>query len=164
MIRQAKAEDLETILIIAEQAKADMKSNNLHQWTGNYPNRQVFEDDLRQNGLFVYCKNDQIIGSISILKENDIAYQAISWKGEDAYVIHRLIVCPRYQRQGIATEMITYAKSQCHYPNQSIKIDTHPDNTRMQALLVKLGFHYRGYLSSIHRLAYEWQEFKENRG
>jgi RimJ/RimL family protein N-acetyltransferase len=37
----------------------------------------------------------------------------------------------------------------------SLKVDTHPDNHKMQSLILKMGFQYKGYIESINRLAYE---------
>lgn len=105
---------------------------------------------------YIYKKEKQILGSISVLPENDPPYKELTWAKEHSMVIHRLIVDPAVQKQGIGKALFAYAISYAKKKGvQSLKVDTHPDNYRMQALIKKMGFIEVGYLVSIHRLAYE---------
>lgn len=156
MIRKAKITDLDAIDQLAQMVRTHMLSIGLKQWPGDYPNRIHFEKDIRQNGLYIYEDNHHIYGSISILPENDPAYQIINWTFENQLVVHRLFVDPNQQNRGIAMALFEYAKSLAIKNGQGLKVDTHPDNQRMQALIIKEGFQYKGYIESINRLAYEW--------
>lgn len=156
MIRKAKANELNEILKIANKTKENMLNNNLKQWVGNYPNLEVFNKDLKLNGLFVYLENNKIIASISILEENDPPYQAIKWFSHNSLVIHRILVNPIYQGKGIGKALFNQAIALTKEGNYiSLKVDTHPDNLKMQKLIESMGFKYMGYLESINRLAYE---------
>mgnify|MGYP005847471791 CR=1 FL=1 len=156
MIRKAKANELKDILIIANRAKENMLNNNLKQWVGNYPNLNVFKIDLNLNGLYVYLKDKKIIASISILKENDQPYKAIDWYSNNSLVIHRILVDPLYQHKGIGRALFKKAIELSKNGNyKSLKVDTHPENLKMQNLIKAMGFKYKGYLESINRLAYE---------
>lgn len=156
MIRKAMTEDLEAIGRLAAKTRAHMLLIGLEQWVGNYPNKIHFQDDIDKSGLYVYTQNNQIYGSMSLLPENDPAYKAVRWQSQNAMVIHRLFVDPNHQKQGVGQALFAYAQKLAKNTNYDLKIDTHPDNHRMQALIKKMGFEYKGYLSTIHRYAYEW--------
>jgi len=133
-----------------------MVSKGLNQWVGDYPNIDNFRSDLDKGGLFVLVEADKIVGSCSILKENDIAYKEVVWNGKNALVIHRILIDPAYQGKGFGKEMVNFAyKKVLNEGYDSLKIDTHPDNIKMQKMLKGLSFEFRGYLASINRLAYE---------
>ncbi|MFW5889285.1 MAG: GNAT family N-acetyltransferase [Bacillota bacterium] len=156
MIRKAYENELNDILKIANKTKKNMLNNNLKQWIGNYPNLEVFINDLKLKGLYVYLNDSKIVASISILEENDIPYKAIKWYTHDSLVIHRILVDPIYQHKGIGKALFRKAIELSKKGNyKSLKVDTHPDNIKMQKLIKSMGFKYVGYLESINRLAYE---------
>ena len=156
LIRAAIYNDLEVIASLAKVVRSDMVSKGLNQWVGDYPNIDNFRSDLDKGGLFVLVEADKIVGSCSILKENDIAYKEVVWNGKNALVIHRILIDPTYQGKGFGKEMVNFAyKKVLNEGYDSLKIDTHPDNIKMQKMLKGLNFKFRGYLASINRLAYE---------
>lgn len=134
-----------------------MLSLGLKQWPGDYPNRSNFQKDFHQDALFVCLDGDILRASISLLPDHEIAYREITWHKEHALVIHRLLVDPDVQRQGIGRLMFAFAIEKAKALGYaSVKVDTHPDNLRMQALIKTMGFVDVGYLSGINRLAYEY--------
>jgi GNAT superfamily N-acetyltransferase len=156
MIRKARFEDLQIITDLAKTTREHMIQMGLLQWEGNYPDYAHFLSDYENNGLYIYLENDEIIASISILPENDKPYKELTWLKQNSLVIHRVIVNPKTQKKGIGKVLFTYAIELAKSNNyESIKIDTHPDNFRMQGLILKMGFVKIGYLSRINRLAYE---------
>ncbi|MGE4571517.1 MAG: GNAT family N-acetyltransferase [Candidatus Izemoplasmatales bacterium] len=155
MIRLANQEDLVVIKELAALVRENMQNSGLQQWLGNYPDIDIFQSDFQKSGLYVYLIDNQIIASISILPENDPPYKEIQWIKDKSLVIHRLLVHPYYQKQGIGKAMFEKAIEETKKGYQSLKVDTHPDNHKMQNLILKMNFKYMGYLSSINRLAYE---------
>jgi ribosomal protein S18 acetylase RimI-like enzyme len=155
MIRHADIKDLDRLNQMAETIRNQMKESGLSQWVGHYPNKDVFNDDLKKQGLYVFVDENKVIGSISILEENDPPYKAIQWHRNHSLVIHRLMVDPKHQKQGVGMALFEHAIALTQNKYQSLKVDTHPDNLKMQKLILKMGFEYMGYLSSINRLAYE---------
>ncbi|OQX93396.1 MAG: hypothetical protein B6I17_02910 [Tenericutes bacterium 4572_104] len=120
------------------------------------PSIDYFKKDYKDKGLYVYLIDGEIVASISILPENESAYKELTWLKDNSLVIHRLLVNPDYQNRGIAKELFQFAINKAKKENyQSIKIDTHPDNFKMQKLILKFDFKKIGYLSKINRLAYE---------
>ncbi len=156
MIELAKLKDLDTLVKIASYTRNDMIRHGLNQWLGNYPSIDYFKKDYKDKGLYVYLIDGEIVASISILPENESAYKELTWLKDNSLVIHRLLVNPDYQNRGIAKELFQFAINKAKKENyQSIKIDTHPDNFKMQKLILKFDFKKIGYLSKINRLAYE---------
>lgn len=148
--------DIERLRFIAGEIREQMKKANLKQWLGNYPDYQDFYNDYQLNGLFVYELDAGIVGSISILKENDPPYKEIEWEGFESIVIHRIMIDPDFQRKGLAEKLFKFAIDYGRKNGyQSLKIDTHPENQKMQKLIGKFNFKYKGYIKSINRLAYE---------
>lgn len=156
MIELANYSDLEEIAKLAVKARNHMLHGGLKQWTGDYPNVDVFLNDYHRQGLYIYKEDGRIIASISILHENEEAYREISWLKNHSLVIHRVLVDPEHQKQGIGLELFNFAKAiGVKNKYSSIKVDTHPDNFKMQGLIRKAGYKEIGYLSNINRLAYE---------
>ena len=162
LIRIANLEDIQIISDIAVIVRKSMLNGGLNQWLGDYPAYQDFHKDFLKDGLFVLEEDNQILGSLSILPEDDLAYLEVHWESDKALVIHRILVNPLFQGKGKGKEMINYAIQKGQKEGfTGIKIDTHPNNIKMQKMLKSLDFVYRGYLSSINRLAYELKIVEE---
>ncbi len=156
LIRLAINDEIQAISELAKVVRADMWNNGLEQWTGNYPAYENFYQDYANKGLHVLVKDGLIIGSVSIFVENETAYHEVVWEKDKSLVVHRIIVDPARQGQGYGKQLLEFALSMAKQDGfGSVKIDTHPDNLKMQKLLKSMNFSYRGYLSSINRLAFE---------
>ena len=156
MIRKAKQSEINIIHQLSIKAKKKMVAEGLNQWIGNYPPLEQFESDYLNEGLYVYIDNQIIRASISVLAENDMPYKELKWASDDALVVHRLFVDPDYQYKGIGKLLFTKAIELGRINQKNIKVDTHPDNLKMQNLILKMQFKYIGYIKSINRLAYEY--------
>lgn len=162
MIRKASLLELDQIDELAVLAIHHMIDNNIPQWTLAYPRREHFEKDILLESLYVMEEKKEIIGVCCIRPQADPAYDTIhSWKKEHSLVIHRMLVHPEHQKQGIAKSFIEKAielGKESGY--ESIKIDTHLKNYKMRNFLVKYGFEELEYLAVIDRLAYElvWED------
>lgn len=157
MITKATIRDLESIDRLTMLIIKDMKTSNIPQWNYPYPRYKVFMNDFLVGGLIVDKEEHLIKASMTLLEENDPAYQTIdSWRGHHSLVIHRFMVDPRFRKEGIATKLLNYALDVAKDGGyDSIKIDTHIKNYKMRAFLKKHGFKELDYLPTIDRLAYE---------
>lgn len=156
LIRLAINEEIHAISELAKVVRADMWNNGLKQWTDNYPAYENFYQDYTNKGLYVLVEDELIIGSASIFVENEVAYQEVVWEKDKSLVVHRIMVDPARQGKGYGKQLIEFALSMAQQGGfDSVKIDTHPDNLKMQKLLKSMNFNYRGYLFSINRLAFE---------
>lgn len=157
MLTYATYNDLTSIEELAVLVVKDMEKSNIPQWTAGYPAYKDFVGDIDNNALIIYKEDDKVLGSITILPENDPPYKTInSWIKEKSIVIHRMLVHPESRNKGIARKLLNEAIKIGKKGNyESIKIDTHLKNFKMRNFLKKNGFVELEYLETIDRLAYE---------
>jgi len=156
MIRKANISDLEKITALARIVANELHASGIDQWSNTYPALANFRFDLDKDGLFIYEEDGILIGSITILPENDPFYKELVWTGKNAHVVHRLMVEPGSRRKQIGRQLFQYALeiARTRFAD-SVKVDTHPDNYRMQSLILSLGFTEIGYIRGMNRIGYE---------
>ncbi len=156
MIRHAVETDLNELTSLARQVANNMHQNGIDQWSATYPAYENFEYDLSKNSLYVFLKDNRLVGSITILPENDLFYKELVWEGKQSYVVHRLMVDPDFMRQHIGRQLFLHAINHAKTKGcDTVKVDTHPDNIRMQSLILSLGFKEKGYIKGMNRIGYE---------
>ena len=156
-IRAAQLEDLDEILEIYTYAKKFMvETGNPTQWVGNYPQRELLEEDIANQGLFVVTEAKKICGVFYFVIGPDPTYAIIengAWHSDQTYgTIHRIA---GNGNGGVFGAALDYCRSQMDY----LRIDTHGDNVVMQNLLKGLGFVHCGTVyveeDEYPRLAFE---------
>ncbi len=156
MIRKADVKDLDRLDALSVQVVKDMEAKHITQWRKDYPRKVHFEADIARDALYVCTVEGEIAGVMAYYEENDAPYRDITWLRHKSMVIHRIFTDTRFQRMGIAAEMIYYAIDYAAKNGyESIKIDTHPSNYRMRAFLKKHQFQELDYIPSMHRIGYE---------
>ena len=157
MLTNGTNEDLIELDELAVLVIKDMKKSLIPQWEFNYPRLKNFESDVLSNSIYIYKDNGKIVGTCTILPENDPPYKTIdTWIKNNSLVIHRILVHPDYRKLGVAKAFIDKAIMLCKKGGyESIKIDTHLENYKMRNFLKKNGFIELDYLETIDRLAYE---------
>lgn len=161
-IRKSTTADIDSIMLLAKAARQIMKDNgNPTQWTDNHPSRETIEDDVQHADSYVICKSeDEIVGAFVFKQGPDPSYAKI-YNGEwidntrTYHVIHRVMSTP--DAHGIFAAIMDY----CNKHADNLRIDTHRNNSIMQHLIKKYGFHYCGIVHIIdldtdfERLAYQ---------
>ncbi len=157
MLTYAVYSDLDEIEKLANLVIRDMEYFSIPQWKKGYPAYSDFQNDIDSNALIIYKEKNIILGTITILPEDDPPYKTInSWLKEKSIVIHRMLVSPKSRNKGIAKSLLDEAIKIGKKGNyESIKIDTHLENYKMRSFLKKNGFIELDYLETIDRLAYE---------
>ena len=157
MLTNASYNDLNELDELAIIVIKDMEISHIPQWSVGYPARTHFEKDVEDKAIYIYKDKGVILGSISVLPENDPAYKTINtWIKEKSIVIHRMLVHPNARNKGIAKKLLDKAVEVGKIGNyESIKIDTHIKNYKMRSFLIKNGFIQLEYLGIIDRLAFE---------
>ena len=155
MIRKAKLNDLDKIEEIFDYARSFMrKTGNMHQWDGGYPQREILEDDIKKDRLYVF-DNDGIEGVFVFFIGEDPTYNYIEgeWLSSEEYgVFHR--VANGGKLKGMVKQMMDFASPYTTH----LRIDTHEDNSVMQHVLEKNGFKKCGIIyleNGDPRIAYE---------
>ena len=143
VVREAKTTDIKSILAITNACAKDMTSKGIFQWNENYPNKEAFENDLKNNWLYVIVNNQNPIGSISITPNMDKEYKPVKWltnNSQNLY-IHRLAVHPKMQGKGYAQQLMDFAESYAKQNNyKSIRLDTFSKNFRNQRFYEQRGY------------------------
>lgn len=158
MILKGTKEDLQELDDLAVLVINEMQNSSIPQWKIDYPRYKHFSNDIEQEALYLFKENNEILGTCTILPENDPPYKTISsWIKEKSLVIHRILVHPLHRNKGIADKFISLAVELCKQGNyESIKIDTHLDNYRMRNFLKRKGFIELEYIQVMDRIAYEF--------
>lgn len=150
MIRRATLTDLDAIWQLRLKTTALLKLRGIDQWQFDQPTKKRFELDILNQSFFVYTIKERIIAMMYIQHEKEDTYHEINgnWQNDLPYLtIHRLAVDTTYLGQGIAKEMLDFAKSYAlNHAIQSIRIDTHKDNYFAINLFKKQGFVFRGVI------------------
>lgn len=142
MIRNATKHDLDSIMLLVEDAKSVMQEDNNNQWDEHYPLSEHFVDDIANESLFVLESNNEIYGFIVVDQNQSEWYDKIKWplNRENAYVIHRLASSPNYKGGG-ATELFDFAMKLAEdHGVHTLITDTFALNYRAQSLFKKFGF------------------------
>jgi len=154
-IRPAERTDLDEIERIYAYARRFMAQNgNPTQWKNGYPWRDLLEEDIDRQTLYVAVKGDSLCGVFVFAEGEDPTYARIeggTWLSDAPYgTIHRIASITG----GLFPEALAFCRSKCAH----IRIDTHADNKPMQHLAEKYGFSRRGIIyvaDGTPRIAYE---------
>ena len=119
-----------------------MARQGVDQWQDGYPSPETIRRDLLRGDGRIVRIDGAAAAYAAFVFDGEPAYDRIeegSWAAEGPYVaVHRLVV----------GELVRGIRS--------FRIDTHPDNGPMRALLVREGFACRGKVRyEAVRLAYE---------
>lgn len=158
--REAKKEDIESILEVISHAKEYMKRNNSTQWNENYPNKETIINDIEKNIGYVLIVENLIKGYIVVDFSDDEIYKNIKgkWKTFGNYAsIHRCAIHKELRGQGYGSELFKFAEKLALSKNiRSVRIDTAPENETMKHLFNKNGYEYCGIVFiDGEKIAYE---------
>ena len=165
-IRLSKTGDIPEIMIIIDDAKTYLASQNIDQWQNGYPNSEQVENDILKGESYVVVndKNQIIATSMFTLRKEPTYKEVIDgcWiiSEDEVYgVIHRMAIKKEFRKFGLATFLFDEFHQQLKDKNiKSLKIDTHEENIGMQSLIKKLGYTYCGIIYTSYnakRLAFE---------
>lgn len=158
--REAKKEDIESILEVISHAKEYMKRNNSTQWNENYPNKETIINDIENNIGYVLIVKNLIRGYIVVDFSDDEVYKNIKgkWKTFGNYAsIHRCAIHKELRGRGYGSELFKFAEKLALSKNiRSVRVDTAPENETMKHLFNKNGYEYCGIVFiDGEKIAYE---------
>ena len=147
-ISKASFKDLNQCWQLRLEATKYLRSLGVDQWQHEDPTIEDFKHDIAHERLYVLKDKSELIGMFALLRDVEPTYKDIkgSWNQSDPYyTIHRLALNPLFQGKGHAKKMLDYAekiavKEHCYY----LRIDTHPNNLKAQALFKNQGYQYCG--------------------
>lgn len=143
MIRRGVHEDLTPILEITKNCAVKMDAMGIYQWNENYPNRNAFIDDIKNNELLVFSKGALLVGCIALCTKMDDVYKDVKWLTKDvkSLYVHRLAVDPQFQKKGIGKKLMDYAEDFAKKNNFiSIRLDTFSKNKNNMRFYERRGY------------------------
>lgn len=153
------------IISIIEDAKKHLANQKIDQWQNGYPNEaQIINDIHNQESYVVKNKEGEIVATAMFTTKRDATYQSIDgkWQLDETApygVVHRLAIKNGYRKLGISSFIFKqFHEKLLSAKIQSLKIDTHEDNTEMRHLLTTLGYQFCGIIYTSYgakRLAFE---------
>jgi Acetyltransferases len=161
--RKATKTDIDSIMNIIKQAQTYFKQCGINQWQNNYPNIETISNDIDHENSYVLLKENNIVATAAVSFDGEKTYDLIydgQWISNDAYaVIHRIAVDNNYKGSGLSSHIIKNVEMLClNRGVNSIKVDTHEDNSSMQKFLKKNAFKYCGVIyleDGSKRIAFE---------
>ena len=146
-ITKAQKADLQEIFEIYESAKVELARQQIFQWYDTYPNISIIETDINNEVLYILKKGNTIVGAINVNEAQDEAYKEIDWEfdAKKVLVIHRLVIHPKFQRNGYAAQLMDFAESFAQQ-NQytSVRLDTYCENKISIKFYTKRDYFIRG--------------------
>ena len=160
--RQATMADADAIWQILSDAKAVMSIDHNPQWDNGYPSPEIIKADIAKGYAYILQLDDEIVATATLWQEKDVNYQRLQggrWlyptKRKPYAVIHRMAVSFQHQGYHLSTELFTHLFATARANGYDyIRIDTHDKNKKMQAIITRRGFTYRGRLAG-NRRAYD---------
>lgn len=151
MIRKAVMDDLTEIMEIIKETVAEMKIYGNTQWDENYPQAKDFTGDIEKGDLYVDERDGEVAGFICVNMVEPAEYEGLNWSSEEqAMVVHRMAVNPKFRRQGVAAGMMKFADELALSRGiRFMKTDTYSVNPNMNALFVKCGYKLIGVMSFL---------------
>lgn len=100
--RKALAEDLDRVLVVY----GSVKNREFCTWNEYYPGEEEAIGDIRAGTLYVLEENSKIIGTLSVVPENELDGLPCWEYNDRAAEIARIAVVPEHQGHGIAMQMV----------------------------------------------------------
>ena len=123
-----------------------MISYGSDQWGEDYPTIDVFENDIKNQDLYVLEENNIIKAFICLNLQQADEYKNLTWSDNSApLVIHRMSIDMDYKNQGIGLKLMKFAEETAKKLGLNyIRTDTYSLNYKAQNLFLKCGYNYIG--------------------
>ena len=147
-LRVAALSEVELAMDIINQAKAHLRAQGIDQWQTGYPDRDCLERDVR-TGKGYFLEEDGI----------PLGYLCVDFDGEPAYDhLNGLALSDAARGRGAAGTAFQLVEDLCRDRGvREFRVDTDAGNHKMQHILAKQGFQYRGTIrfDNSEKIAYE---------
>jgi len=87
-------------------AKDKGRIDGTSDWDEDYPNREIIEEDITNEALYVLEDQGRIIASISLVEEEPEEIKDLGWEKARSCFLVRLCVAPEYQGKGIGGQVM----------------------------------------------------------
>ncbi len=156
-----KPSQVPTAMEIIDGAKAHLNAQGIDQWQAGYPDLPCLERDAEhQTGYFVQ-EGSEILGYLCIDFDGEPAYETLqgTWANSGPYVVvHRMAFTESARGKGISQQVFSLVEAMSAQKGiYYFRVDTDGDNTKMQHVLKKCGFTYRGtiWFDNSEKIAFD---------
>jgi GNAT superfamily N-acetyltransferase len=145
-VRRGRHGDVAAVMAMVRRVVPLMIAAGNLQWDASYPNPAVFEADVEQGQLWVAEIEGEIVGAAAITTNQEPEYAEVGWDtSEQAVVVHRLVVDPAFQGQGVAKALMGQAEAEARTRGiMVLRVDTNTRNEATRTLFPKLGYALAG--------------------
>jgi GNAT superfamily N-acetyltransferase len=146
-IRLAAEADLPAVARILHECVAAMRLAGIEQWDEIYPTELNLQNDIQAHSMYVASsESGQIVGMAVLNEFQDPEYAAVQWSAyRRPLVVHRVMVAPESQGQGVARVLMTFAEQRARIEGyESVRLDAFTLNPRALRLYAGLGYATRG--------------------
>ncbi len=145
--RVADPVDLNSVIKLVSNCICYMRASGIDQWDEIYPNEKTFSEDIDSRTLYICEQQNQLVGCGVLNGFQDPGYISIPWRLLDSPigVIHRLMIAPERQGQGVAKVFMNFLESVAFSRGfRSIRLDAFTENNGALALYDKIGYNRVG--------------------
>lgn len=144
-IRSAVTDDLSSLIIITKKCIEHLNEQGIYQWDDIYPSRKDLNNDILKQTLYTLTSGEKVLGCICINQVEYPGYENANWNGARFLVIHKLIVNPQNENQGLGKLAMRHAEQVARSQNMdSVRLDCFKENLRANTFYQKLGYIIRG--------------------
>jgi ribosomal protein S18 acetylase RimI-like enzyme len=142
-IVKGQTEDVLAVMEIIRRSILRMEEEGIYQWYSGYPTLQIMERDAAGGELYLLKDGPGHLACVTLNEYQSPEYETLLWSydGRKVLVIHRLVVDPPLQGQGIAKKLMDFAhRYAAEIGCTSIRLDAYSANPRALRLYEGLGY------------------------
>ena len=141
--RKAEMNDMPAIRELVTSAVRHLQAHGNMQWDERYPLDCDFIPDIETDTQWLGFIDEELAVIYALNMTHDAQYDAVTWphEGEPYTVLHRFIVHPSFQGQGIAKAALAHIIEELQAQGiRNIRLDTYRHNAASQHLYRGFGF------------------------
>jgi len=147
-VARAVDSDLPAVMTLVDRCIGEMRRRGIDQWDDVYPTLDHFASDVSAGSLFVASVDGEEIAGVFTLDEHqDTEYREVPWAFDEqpVAVVHRLMVDPAQQGNGIARRLMRFAEGTAtNLGYQVMRLDAFTLNPYALRLYRALGYRDAG--------------------
>lgn len=139
--------DLPALLDLTRLCIARMREQGIDQWDDLYPDETILARDVAAGTVHLLRDADTVIGCVAVDTTLDPLWSDMDWSRPDAgaSAVHRLMVHPDRQGQGLARRLMSRAEAIARERgSHSVRLDAFLANPAALHLYESLGYRRTG--------------------
>ena len=140
-VRLARAEDVETVARLLEEATVWVGELGHEQWPCPYP-REDLLGAIDRGEVYVAELDGDVVGTITVLADDPVYWGA---RPPDAHYVHKLAVRRDRAGRGLGAALVEWADDGAAAAGRAfLRLDCLRDDEGIRAYYERLGFEHRG--------------------